>query len=431
MSQVDMEKSKSRQPIIIVGAGIVGLTLAQALKKEGIPFQLFERDKSLDHRSAGWGITIHWALKALESCLPADLFARVDEVQVDPEQGRQDNGRFLFLDLETLKPRFVIPPNPRKRIIRSKFRRLLTQGLDIHWGKSLSLFTPTINGDGDGDAANGSEGITVTFTDGTSAHGALLIAADGSNSKARSLLLGSAAAALHQLPVRLLGVTARFSAAEMAPLRAIDPLFFQGAHPATGNFMWFSVLSTPESNESGNSDSEQQYYEAQINLSWIVKGPEDNAPATNAERLARMKGMVGQGTGFHGVPRRAVEGLPGGTNVQEIKLADWPTMKWEGNGLVTLLGDAAHPMTMYRGEAANHGLLDASKLKEQLKLWYGGSKTKRQALEDFETEMRERTHEAVLLSRQACLDAHGIENLGPDSPLVSSRARVLVPGSKV
>jgi hypothetical protein len=83
-----------------------------------------------------------------------------------------------------------------------------------------------------------------------------------------------------------------------------------------------------------------------------------------------------------------------------------------------------------RGEAANHGLLDASKLKDQLKLWCSGSKTKRQAFGDFEAEMRQRTHEAVLLSRQACLDAHDIANLGPDSPLVSSRARVMEPGSK-
>ncbi|KAI1129208.1 hypothetical protein F5Y10DRAFT_158928 [Nemania abortiva] len=428
ISLIHMGNSNISPPIIIIGAGIVGLALAQALKKEGIPFQIFERDESLDHRSAGWGITIHWALKALENCLPGDLFARIDEVQVDPEQGRQDTGRFLFLDLETLKPRFIIPPNPRKRIIRSKFRRLLAEGLEIQWGKSLSSFVPSVSSGGGGEGESEEKGITVNFTDGTSVHGAILIAADGSNSKTRSLLLGDAAAALHQLPVRLLGVTATFSAAEMTPLRAIDPLFFQGAHPGTGDFMWFSALSTPETN--GSAGSSQPFYEAQINLSWVVKGPEDGVPATNSERLVKMKEMVRRGTGFHAVLRRAVEGLPDDTHVLEIKLADWPTMKWEGNGLVTLLGDAAHAMTMYRGEAANHGLLDASNLKEQLKLWYSGLKTKRQAIEDFETEMRQRTHEAVLLSRQASLDAHDIVNLGADSPLVSSRARVMIPGSK-
>ncbi|KAI0467197.1 FAD/NAD(P)-binding domain-containing protein [Xylaria cf. heliscus] len=411
-----MEGSSSSRPVIIVGAGIVGLTLAQALRKEGIPFQIYERDESLEHRSAGWGITIHWALDALENCLPREVFAKINDVQVDPEQGRQDTGRFLFLDLETLKPRYVVPPSPRKRVIRSKFRKLLTEGLDVHWGKSLSSFTPD---------ADGGDGITATFADGTKAHGGMLIAADGSNSKARSLLLGEAAA-LRPLPVRLLGVAAVFSEDEMKPLRAIDPLLFQGAHPKTGGFIYFSVLSTPEAN--GSAGSARPYYEAQINLSWLAKGPEDVAPPTDAGRLARMKEMA---QGFHEVLRRAIESIPEGTRVRDIKMADWPTLEWENNSLVTLLGDAAHPMTMYRGEAANHGFLDASKLKEQLKLWHAGSKTQRQALEDYEAEMRQRTHEAVLLSRQACLDAHDIENLGPDSPLVSRRARVLEPGLKV
>lgn len=81
--------TQERLPVIIVGGGIVGLCLAQALKKEGIPFRLYERDQYLDSRSAGWGITIHWALQALETCLPPDLFQRIDSTQVDPQQGLQ------------------------------------------------------------------------------------------------------------------------------------------------------------------------------------------------------------------------------------------------------------------------------------------------------------------------------------------------------
>ncbi|KAI1751841.1 FAD/NAD(P)-binding domain-containing protein [Xylaria castorea] len=419
-----MEYYSGPRPIIIVGAGIVGLALAHGLKEEGIPFQIHERDENLDHRSAGWGITIHWALEALESCLPRELFAKIDDVQVDPEQGRQVNRHWPlpFPDLQTLKPRYVIPPSPRKRVSRSKLRKLLTEGLDIHWGKSLSSFAPSADGDG----------ITATFTDGTEVHGAMLIAADGSNSKTRSLLLGGEAGALHPLPVRFMGVTPILSEDEMRPLRSIDPLLFQGAHPETGCFMWFSVLSTPEANGSSSVGSAQPYYEAQINLSWLFKGPgEDEVPPTDSERLVRMKDMARRGSGFHEVLRHVVDSVPDGTPVREIKLADWPTLKWEGNGLVTLLGDAAHPMTMYRGEAANHGFLDAIKLKEQLTLWHDGLKTQGQALEDFEAEMRERAHQAVLLSRQACLDAHDITNLGPESPLVSRRARVLEPGMKV
>lgn len=50
----------TQEPILIIGAGIIGLTLAQAFRKRGISYQIFERDPSAEHRGAGWAITIHW-----------------------------------------------------------------------------------------------------------------------------------------------------------------------------------------------------------------------------------------------------------------------------------------------------------------------------------------------------------------------------------
>ena len=75
------------KPIIVIGAGLVGLTVAQALKKAGFPFLIFDRDRSLDERPAGWGITMHWALPALESCLPREVFDKLPSIQVDPIEG--------------------------------------------------------------------------------------------------------------------------------------------------------------------------------------------------------------------------------------------------------------------------------------------------------------------------------------------------------
>jgi len=43
--------------ILIIGAGLGGLTLAQALRKQGISFEIFER--SADDRFQGWAIGIH------------------------------------------------------------------------------------------------------------------------------------------------------------------------------------------------------------------------------------------------------------------------------------------------------------------------------------------------------------------------------------
>lgn len=42
--------------VLIVGAGIGGLFLAQFLRKQGVSFSIFERDASPEARTAGWAI---------------------------------------------------------------------------------------------------------------------------------------------------------------------------------------------------------------------------------------------------------------------------------------------------------------------------------------------------------------------------------------
>lgn len=45
--------------VLIVGAGIGGLTLAQCLRKQGISFEIFERDVDRNARFQGWAIALH------------------------------------------------------------------------------------------------------------------------------------------------------------------------------------------------------------------------------------------------------------------------------------------------------------------------------------------------------------------------------------
>lgn len=50
----------SRTPhIIIIGAGLGGLMLAQALRKRGITFEIFERDEHENSRQQGWALGLH------------------------------------------------------------------------------------------------------------------------------------------------------------------------------------------------------------------------------------------------------------------------------------------------------------------------------------------------------------------------------------
>ncbi len=45
--------------VLIIGAGIGGLFLAQFLRKQGVSFEIFERDASAEAREGGWAIGLH------------------------------------------------------------------------------------------------------------------------------------------------------------------------------------------------------------------------------------------------------------------------------------------------------------------------------------------------------------------------------------
>ena len=122
-------------PVLIVGAGISGLILAQHLKQHGIPFLIFERDGNLTTRGVGWGLTLHWSLASVASLIPARLFERLPEAYVD--RGAVDRGessRFPFYDLSTGELKTATPKAPhsqRIRVTRGKLRGLLATDIDI------------------------------------------------------------------------------------------------------------------------------------------------------------------------------------------------------------------------------------------------------------------------------------------------------------
>jgi hypothetical protein len=62
---------------------------------------------------------------------------------------------------------------------------------------------------------------------------------------------------------------------------------------------------------------------------------------------------------------------------------------------------------------------------------YEGKSSQASALDEFDKQVGVRTRDGVLLSRQACLDAHDYHALKSDSPLVSKRALTRTPGMDV
>jgi 2-polyprenyl-6-methoxyphenol hydroxylase-like FAD-dependent oxidoreductase len=118
--------------ILIIGAGISGLILAQHLQSQSIPFKIFDRDSALEARTGGWGLTLHWALPALRTLLPAEIVDRFPETFVNKDAAaRGDTGRFQFFDLSSGRALFDVPAEERIRVNRGRLRELLTSGLDV------------------------------------------------------------------------------------------------------------------------------------------------------------------------------------------------------------------------------------------------------------------------------------------------------------
>lgn len=85
------------------------------------------------------------------------------------------------------------------------------------------------------------DSITAHFEDGSSYTGRLLVASDGARSVARQILYPDGCQ-MNSLPVQLLGASTLYTAEEMGGAQAIDPYIFQGSHPDTNVFLFFSCM---------------------------------------------------------------------------------------------------------------------------------------------------------------------------------------------
>ncbi|KAL8793224.1 MAG: hypothetical protein Q9195_004160 [Heterodermia aff. obscurata] len=401
--------------VLIVGAGITGLAFAQALRNHGVSFTIYERDPDPSYRGRGWGLTIHWALDTLLSLLPQDIIDRLPETYVDPEAvARGEKGTFPFFDLRSGDRRWELTSPNRIRVGRERLRRLLMEGIDVKWSHTLTSVThPTP--------------LTVTAHFSTpsstlSAIGTLLLGADGTHSTVRSHLLPHPLSTTTRLPIRFLGTTTRLPAPLALSLKALDPFFFQGGDPLTNVFLYFSFFSTPNQHEEGQR-------EAQFSLSYPYRPGfwgQDHAMEVPAERVALMKAFA---EGWVEPFRELVMSLAEDSAVKELVVEDFLPEKGIGER-VALVGDAGHAMTIYRGEAANHGIMDVAVLLSHiLPILKGAPSTTstatiQDAISAYEKEMIARTRPAVLASRRAAMDAHDYARIDGESPLVSKRVVV-------
>ncbi|KAI5923881.1 hypothetical protein F4810DRAFT_666396 [Camillea tinctor] len=161
-------------PVLIIGAGVAGLTLAQGLRLRSVPFRLFERYPQ-SYRFQGHRFRIsNESHTALGNSLFPTLKTLLERTAPDspPLSPRYVDATELVFP----EPIPVIPPSVP--VDRTWIRMLtaLDIGDAIEYGKDLESY----------ELAH--DYVRVKFIDGSTAYGQLLIGADGINSRVRKQL---------------------------------------------------------------------------------------------------------------------------------------------------------------------------------------------------------------------------------------------------
>lgn len=316
----------SHHAIVIVGAGLGGLTLARVLHVHGIASTIYEAEPSPQARTQGGQLDIHEA-DGQYALAAAGL---TDEFRAIVHEGAQ-----ALRMLDTQGTVLLDAPDDgtatRPEVLRGDLRRILLDSLPdgtVQWGRKVAGVRPL--GDGRHELA---------FTDGSTVTSGLLVGADGAWSKVRPLLSDAEPAYVGTTFVEtyLHDADARRPAAAAAvgggAMYALTPGRGITAHREAGG-----VLHT--------------YVQLNRPASWVA-GIDFSAPDAAARVAAEFDGWAPELTAL----------------ITDGETAPVPRMihtlpdehRWDRAPGVTLLGDAAHLMPP-SGDGANLAMYDGAEL---------------------------------------------------------------------
>lgn len=389
----------AQKPVIISGAGLAALLLAQSLYRASIPFLIFEQDASISFRAQGYRLRLSTeGLDAIESVLGPERFQEFWDkcsktggdgggtvAAIDAKTGSKvdepttDGDRDKVTDEKPKAPRGLLASRDGKivGISRGDMRKFFLSGCEpfIHWSHRVTGYELTTSG------------VCAVFADGSkSVEGELLVAADG--------LRSGIAKQLSQGKLKVYDTGARGIHGQ-APTTAFKDL---------GEGVW---RLTDDSNPNGRlfvitnvrpgdmDDPNVQFGWTMGAAPGVIKAPNDNYALIGRPAADLAKTLTAN---WH--PRLK----PLFDEMDESEAAFWkitcstPTgvPEWQNEPRVTVIGDAAHSMTPAGGIGANTAVRDSALLGRLLAAQTHGFDSGVTAA--YEKEMRVYASEAVRAS---------------------------------
>ncbi|KAE9364775.1 FAD/NAD(P)-binding domain-containing protein [Stipitochalara longipes BDJ] len=380
----DEVKSIASPHVLIVGAGITGLLIAQGLKKAGVSYTIFDTETPGISRRREWTLGIHWSIPILENLLPTDLAARLSEAQTNPGFVADLEHTIQLHNSQTGEVLKTIPTPKLRRVSRKKLRALCVEGVEVLWGKTIDSVTY------DSDGA----GLNACFADGSSYHGDLLVGADGPKSKVREILLGAKNSGTTPMEIVYNMSIVRYGDANKAlHLNSTHPQNVFGYNP-NGIFSFLAVQDMPDPDKP-------ETWTFQVGSSWLGQR---NASLSNEERMKNVKAAASQ---LSEPFRSANLWMPEDTIVNTDPISYWIPIPFETHqGRITLCGDAAHPLPPHRGQGLNHCILDASNFVAAVAKIKREQSKKEDSIKEYTEELIKRGGEEVNLSLKTALTVH-------------------------
>ncbi|XYH98792.1 FAD-dependent monooxygenase [Sorangium sp. So ce1128] len=311
--------SKQRVRIAIVGGGIGGLTAAQVLLRAGHEVTCFEQVAEL--REVGAGIQVGPnASRVLHRLGLAEPLAKVAVQPVTFEIKRWDTGRVLS----------AMPGNPDvSRLYGAPYYTM--HRADLHAALRAGVPDAALHlGARCVGVTHGAREVIVRFADGSTHAADAVIGADGLRSQIRRTIADDAPRFSGHVACRVLVPAARVLPLASPP--AVRIWLGPGQHivcyPVSGGSLLNLATAIPSRSPAAES--------------WTREGRREDA-------LARFAGWHED---LHTIMNAADETL-------QLALYDRAALARPGEGRVTLLGDAAHPMLPFFAQGAAQAIEDA------------------------------------------------------------------------